>query len=353
MQLCHLSIPPVGLLLQQSLHSFHPLPHSPALLESRENHIDAYGLHCVITLWLNTQSMTDQYANETAQQRTYRAFAALLPGDDEAINLVQAALLIASTQYPNLDMAYYTAQIDNFALRVRTELALPAPNLLSALPEEIKILQVIDAMNKVLFEEEQFHGNRDDYYNPNNSFLNKVLEDHTGIPITLSLIYAEVGRRVGIQVDGIGMPYHFLVRCHSPRGFIYIDPYESGLLMSERSCRERIRQMAPHRIKFHSQWLEPFTHRHWLMRILNNVKRIYINQDNYQCALTMCDLLILLSPLLADQWRDRGLVHLQLKHYSRAIKDLKMYRELAPEASDCYEIFNHMKTARQMLAMLN
>jgi regulator of sirC expression with transglutaminase-like and TPR domain len=297
--------------------------------------------------------MTDQHAKDTAQQRIYRAFAALLAGDDEAIDLVQAALLIASTQYPDLDMAYYTAQLDNLARRVRTELALPAPDLQPTLPAETDVLHVIHAMNKILFEEEQFHGNRDDYHNPNNSFLNKVLEERAGIPVTLSLIYTEVGRRVGIQIDGIGMPYHFLVRCHSPQGFIYIDPYEGGLQMSERSCRERIRQMAQHRIKFHAQWLEPFTHRHWLTRILNNLKRTYINQDDYERVLPICDLLIMLNPRAAEEWRDRGLIHLQLKHYSHAIKNLKVYIEFAPEASDRYEILNYIKTARQMLAMLN
>ena len=297
--------------------------------------------------------MTDQYAKDTAQQRTYRAFAALLARDDEAIDLVQAALLIASTQYPDLDMAYYIAQLDNLARRVRTQLALPTPDLLPTLPEEIDVLHVIHTMNKILFEEEQFHGNRDDYHNPNNNLLNKVLEDHAGIPVTLSLIYAEVGRRVGLQIDGIGMPHHFLVRCHSPQGFIYIDPYEGGLLMSEQSCRERIHQMTQHRIKFHSQWLEPLTHRRWLMRILNNLKRIYINQDDYERALTICDLLIILNPRVAEEWRDRGLIHLQLKCYSRAIKDLKVYIELAPDTHDRYEILNYVKTARQMLAMLN
>jgi regulator of sirC expression with transglutaminase-like and TPR domain len=145
------------------------------------------------------------------------------------------------------------------------------------------------------------------------------------------------------------MPYHFLVRCQSPQGFIYIDPYEGGLQMSERGCRERIRQIAQHRIKFHSQWLEPFTHRHWLMRILNNLKRIYINQDDYDRALTICDLLILLHPRTAEERRDRGLIHLQLKHYSHAIKDLKAYTELAPEASDRYETLNYIKSARRRL----
>ena len=297
--------------------------------------------------------MTDQYAKDMAQQRTYRAFAALLARGDEAIDLVQAALLIANTQYPDLDVAYYIAQLDNLARRVRTQLALPAPDLLPTLPEETDVLHVIHIMNKILFEEEQFHGNRDDYYNPNNNLLHKVLEDHVGIPVTLSLIYTEVGRRVGLQIDGIGMPYHFLVRCHSPQGFIYIDPSEDGLLMSERRCREHISQMTQHRIKFHSQWLEPFTHRRWLMRILNNLKRIYINQDDYEHALTICDLLIMLNPRIAEEWRDRGLVHLQLKRYSRAIKDLKVYVEFAPEANDRYEILNYVKTARQMLAMLN
>src|SRR5260370_8514717 len=109
------------------------------------------------------------------------------------------------------------------------------------------------------------------------------------------------------------MSYHFSVRCTFFYGFIYIDPYEGGLQMSEHSCRERIRQIAQHRIKFHSQWLEPSTRRHWLMRLLNNLKRIYINQDDFDRPLTTCDLLVILNTRAPEGGRVRDSLHLQPK----------------------------------------
>jgi regulator of sirC expression with transglutaminase-like and TPR domain len=290
---------------------------------------------------------------ETSQQRTYRAFETLIAGDDRAIDLAQAALLIASIEYPDLDPTPYMDQLDALANRIRAILALPSPQQLPQLPEETDFLDVLDAINRVLFEEENFRGNKEDYYNPNNSFFNKVLEERMGIPITLSLLYSEVGRRVGIQIDGIGFPYHFMVRCKLPEGSVYIDPYEGGMLMNEQGCRERLRQITQQKIKPNPHWFSPFSRRHWLTRMLNNLKKIYINRDDYEHALTTCNLIVLLVPKSAIERRDRGLILLQQKRYSRAIHDLTVYTELAPNADDREEILNYVKMARQMRAMLN
>src|ERR1700682_5417260 len=174
--------------------------------------------------------MTDRYSKDTAQQRAYRAFEALITGEDTAIDLAQASLLIASIAYPGLDSEHYMAQLDALARRVRAVLALPDHDTLPQLPDDTHTLSVIEAINQVLFAEEHFHGNEDDYHNPNNSFLNFVLEQHTGIPISLSIIYMEVGSRVGIQVDGIGLPMHFVIRCRLTEDYIYIDPFHNGRL---------------------------------------------------------------------------------------------------------------------------
>ena len=301
--------------------------------------------------------MADRFPKETAKQRTYRAFEALVTGDDAAIDLAQAALLIASTAYPDLDMAHYITQLDLLARRVRALLELPEQEVQPTLPENIDPLTILHALNQVLFTEEQFPGNHADYTNPENSFFNRVLENHTGIPITLSLLYMEVGRRVGIQLDGAGLPYHFMVRCRLPERIIYIDTFEGGLFFSEQECRERIRQMAEHiaggRIKFHAQWFAPITHKQLLFRMLNNLKQIYLRNEDYTHALTICDLMVLLMPQAAPERRDRGTIHLQLKHYARALHDLMVYLELAPTAKDRVEIQNHIKSIRQIMAMLN
>src|SRR5437764_6564545 len=161
--------------------------------------------------------MPEDSLNDAPQQRARKAFIDLVAGEDASINLAQAALLFALEEYPQLDIECYLKQLDLLAARVRKVLGLDELELesgtLTQLPNDIDLLKVIDAMNLVLFEQEHFQGNQDDYYNPSNSFLNDVLENHRGIPITLSLLYMEVGRRIGLQLEVIGLPFHFVVRC--------------------------------------------------------------------------------------------------------------------------------------------
>jgi regulator of sirC expression with transglutaminase-like and TPR domain len=307
--------------------------------------------------WLNARSMQNDFSKDTAQQRIYRAFETLVANDDAAIDLLQGALLIASTAYPDLDMSRSLAQLDALARRVREVLALPEPqdpNTSPQLPPEMDHMTVLQAMNQVLFQEEHFQGNRTDYFNPDNSFFNRVLEKRTGIPITLSLLYIEVGKRVGIEIEGVALPYQFVVSCRLSTGnVIYIDPYEQGLQLSMAECEQRIRRMSHGRIQINRHWFKAVSHRHFLLRMLNNLKHLYIEQDDYAHALIICDLILLLVPQHAHEWRDRGTLHLQLKHYARAKHDLMMYLELAPQAEDRDEILDDIKTVRQMIARMN
>ncbi|MBV9259606.1 MAG: tetratricopeptide repeat protein [Ktedonobacteraceae bacterium] len=297
--------------------------------------------------------MAERFPNETAQQRTYRAFETLVAGNDASIDLVQAALLIASIEYPELDTAHYINQLDSLARRVRALLELPEQEI----SETLDPLTTLHAINQVLFTEEHFHGNQTDYMDPENSFFNRVLEEHTGIPITLSLLYIEVARRVDLRIDGIGLPYHFMVRCSLPDRLIYIDPFEGGIFLNEQECRERIRSMTGHSMegksKLHAQWFAPISARQFLYRMLNNLKQIYLHNDDYMRGLTISNLMVILMPHVATERRDRGLIHLQLKHYARALHDLMAYLELAPKAKDRYEILNQVKSIRQIMSMLN
>ncbi len=297
--------------------------------------------------------MPDRYSEETTYQRLYRAFEELLRGKDEEIDLTQTALLISRIGYPDLDIASVLPSLDALARRVRSVLALPAPDVAAELPAEMPRLHVIDALNQVLFDEEHFEGDADDYYNPDNSFLHKVLERRKGIPITLSLLYIEVARRVGLQIEGIGLPYHFMVRCRLEDNIVYIDPFAHGAVMNEQGCQEYIRKLTQRRIRLHSHWFEPVTKRQFLTRMLHNLKSIYLKSDQYALALNVCTLLILLYPKGGLEYRDRGLLYLQLKRYSPAIKDLRRYLELEEQAEDQKDMLEYIKTARQMLAMMN
>ncbi len=297
--------------------------------------------------------MPEESLNDTPQQRAHKALAAMVAGEDAAIDLAQAALLIALEEYPGLDITRCMTQLDLLAREVRTVLGLAGAGEQARLPEEIDRLTVIDAMNQVLFEQEHFQGNQEDYYNPSNSFLNDVLEKRRGIPITLSLLYMEVGRRVGLQIEGIGLPFHFVVRCRLPNGYIYIDPFEKGRLLSEGDCRERIYRIFKRKADFDPLWLEPVSHRQLLVRILTNLKNIYIHHGDYVRALSVCERILLLAPDAALERRDRGIVHFHLKHYARAIRDFTAYVEHAPDGENTDEIQRQIKAIRQMIAMMN
>src|SRR5215471_20778580 len=158
----------------------------------------------------NRVVMPEDFTGDTPQQEVRKAFEALIAGEDAAIDLARAALLIAKEEYLDLNIAYYMEKLDYLALQVRGVLDLSDVGTSHQLQQE----QVLEAMNHVLFDQEHFHGNTEDYYNPRNSFLNDVLERRTGIPISLSLLYMEVGRRIGAQIDGIGLPWQFVVRCN-------------------------------------------------------------------------------------------------------------------------------------------
>lgn len=297
--------------------------------------------------------MAEGLPQDTVWQIAYRAFVTMVAGDDAVIDLAQAALLISCIEYPDLDMQPYLAQLDALARRVRALLALAPPDSQPLLPSEIAPLTVLHAMNQVLFAEEQFRGNQDDYENPDNSYLNKVLEKHTGLPITLALLYMEVGKRVGMPIYGIGLPFHFMAGCPGPEGMIYIDAFHEGRLLNQQECKEYLRQMLKQRIKFYLQWFKPVSPKQFLMRLLNNLKRAYLEKEQYEHTLAVCDLLLALTPQAATELRDRGIIHLQLKHYARALHDLIAYVDLAPNAEDRHEMQGHIKTIRQMIAMMN
>ncbi len=294
-------------------------------------------------------SMTEEFSQHYS---SYQAFEELVIGENTAIDMAKAALLIATIEYPHLEVEQCLARLDALARRVRVILGLPLID--SHIPEEMTPLMVIDAINKVLFEEELFHGNESDYYNPNNSFLNKVLDDRVGIPISLSLLYIEVGKRVGLQIEGVGLPFHFVVCCTLPTEILYIDPFERGLLLSEQDCRERIRRMSHNKLtRLPHHFFEPVKPKQLLVRMLGNLKSIYLNKEDYKKVLLVSNYILLLIPDAAREIRDQGVIHLQLKHYAHALHDLKAYLKMEPQASDRHEIQNHIKTIQQIIALMN
>ena len=246
-------------------------------------------------------------------------------GDDE-LPLLDTALLIARDEYPDLDAAGYTAQVQTYAEALRPQL-----------DRDLDLPARLTAINRYLFEEIGFAGNNVQYDDPRNSYLNDVVDRKLGIPISLAVIQIEVTRRLGMPLDGISFPGHFLVRLPVDDGILVLDPYNKGRPVSAEELRERA---SPH-LGGHApddqqllQILAPATHRMILMRMLRNLKGLYQERGDWERVARTADRLLKLLPDTAEAVRDRGLAYRELGYAKGAREDLGRYLQLLPEADD-------------------
>jgi regulator of sirC expression with transglutaminase-like and TPR domain len=247
--------------------------------------------------------------------------AVVLPEDE--VDLATAALLIGATEYPTVDVQRELATLES--------LAAGAARWVS---ERQEPLQAVNALSRWLFDDLGFTGNQEDYYDPRNSYLNEVLARRVGIPITLSLVYIEVGRRLGVPLLGIGMPGHFLVR-HRDEEKLFIDPFHKGVLLSVDECRQRFHLMTNNTVAWEPGHLAPIRNRDFIARMLRNLKAIYVRREDFERALTVLDMLVALLPEAAEERRDRGLIHHRLGHNPEALVDLNWFASTRhPNAKD-------------------
>ncbi len=271
--------------------------------------------------------------------------------------LAPAALVIARVECPRLDADPYIARLDAMGDAARRVVERHAES------SGDKSAQCgVKALNEYLFDEMQFTGNRDKYEDPRNSCLNEVLERRTGIPLTLSIVYMEVARRAGLQVDGINFPGHFLVRCpqaHSGHQLV-IDPFHSGALLSEHNCRLLLQKHVGSEVAFSRSLLAPATRNQILVRMLLNLKRIYVHMRSFPQARDVTELLLALTPSALSELRDRGLLAYQLNDVTGALRDLQAYLRLSSMSeadkesrAEHQQIWEHVKTLRRRVAALN
>jgi regulator of sirC expression with transglutaminase-like and TPR domain len=209
-------------------------------------------------------------------------------------------------------------------------------------------------LNRVLFEEEGLRGNREDFYDPRNSFLNDVLDRKLGIPITLSVVYLEVARRVGFPVAGVGMPGHFLLKHYDVvAGEIFIDAFDRGRILGPDDCQRRLDQVYGGQVDMREEYLHPVTHREILGRMLNNLRQIYLRQQNGRKGLAVLDMLLAIPPGSPELLRERALLRLNLDQYIGAAQDFGKYLKLAPEAADAQAVRETFDMVRQMVARMN
>ena len=247
-------------------------------------------------------------------------FARLMQRAEEEFNLDEAALLIARTEYPELDVTDQLARLDALAFRLHCDLSRPA-------------VEIIASMNKLLFEKEQFRGNEEEYDDPRNSYLNDVLDRKLGIPISLSIIYIEVARRRGLPVMGMSFPGHFLVKYRTDHNEILIDPYRRGRILTRRDCQELLKAQFGDEAELKPEYFAAPTKKQILARMLNNLKGSYVRRHDFTRVLTLIQLALGVEPESSQQLHDRGMIYFLMRRFGEAQADFKTYLNLTPRGN--------------------
>ena len=245
---------------------------------------------------------------------------------EDQIDLAWAALLIAASEYPELDVVGQMEVLDSLAAGAA-----------KGMGDDGDPLSSVNNLSAYLFDEVGFHGNESEYYDPRNSYLNEVLARRMGIPITLSLVCIEVGKRLGVPLEGVGMPGHFLLR-HRDEPGIFIDPFHRGILLSEEECAKLLRDATRTAVPWDQSYLTTVSNRELIARILRNLKGIYLNQRDHQRALGIAGLAVSLQPGIIGERRDRGLIHYQLGNHQAALEDLRIYLAASPPGADTSDV---------------
>jgi len=264
---------------------------------------------------------------------------------ENRIDLAEAALVIAAGEYRDLDVDAYVGRIEELAARLRRRLR-----------QDIPPTETILALNRYLFGELGFAGNSDEYYDPRNSFLNEVIDRKLGIPITLSVVYIEVGKRLGLALDGVSFPGHFLVKCVIRDGTIVLDPYAGGVSLSVEDLQHRIGTLR--------NGIEPTADavksmivaagkKEILARMLRNLKDIYLHHNQLKKALSAVDRIIAIAPDAVDEYFVRGQIYLGLECFRAALADLQHYLVFRPDTGDAAAVRRQVADLQQIAARLN
>jgi regulator of sirC expression with transglutaminase-like and TPR domain len=264
-----------------------------------------------------------------------QVFEEILSDKEERIDLARACLMIAQDAYPELDVDRYLGDIERMAIRLRARL-----------PQAGGAEEAVVALNQFLYSDLGYWGNTEDYYDPRNSYLNEVLERRTGIPITLGILYMELGRRVGLPLEGISFPGHFLVRLRLRGGTLVLDPFSGGSPQAEDELRRRLERVIPEQARAGmpvaelplDSFLEPASKRQILARVLRNLKGIYRQADKPERMLEVLNRMLVVSPEASAELRDRGYVYQRLECWRPALKDLTDYLEREPDAPDATDV---------------
>ena len=268
-------------------------------------------------------------------------FLRLLEADD--IELARAALCFARvTEYRGLNLEAYLARLDQMADELRPRVS----------PEESPG-RTVAVVNEYLFGEEGFRGNELEYYDPRNSYLNEVLDRRLGIPITLSIVYLEVCRRIGVHLEGVSMPGHFLLRYPDPIRPLLIDAFNRGAVITDEECRVRLRQIHGDALPLTPEMLQSVGHRAILFRMLANLKAIYARRAELPRAIRVAGLMRAIDPGAHGEDRDIGMLYFRMGRLRLARMELAGYVQAWPDAPDVQQVRRQIALIDRLDAMRN
>ncbi|MGL5795053.1 MAG: SirB1 family protein [Waterburya sp.] len=265
-------------------------------------------------------------------QLLWHSFYQEINKPDEQIDLAKAALCYAQAEYPDLNISKYLGILDAIALEIQPQL-----------PTERYPLKIIQIINYHLFDCLKFQGNIQDYYDPNNSFLNQVIDRRVGIPISLSVIYLAIAQRLNFPMIGIGMPGHFLVRPNFKDVGIFVDPFHQGEILFPDDCQAKLNQIYQQPVELEPNLLSSVSNKHILARMLTNLKFIYLHRREINKALGIMSGILAIFPQNVTEIRDRGLLYYQINRWQEAMMDLRYFLKIAPNSEDAPMIQSLLK----------
>ena len=268
-------------------------------------------------------------------RRRFREIAGL---PEPALDLVEASLVIALEDEPRLDIDRYLHQVSEWSEAVR-----------GRLEGSRDVERVVESINRLLFEEEGFHGEDEDYYDPRSALLNETLDKHAGLPIALSILYIEISRRIGAEAAGISLPGRFLVKFSGAFGQVVVDPFDGGRVLSTIELQKLLDAVYGGGVRLREHHLRSFSCKEILARELAQLKAAYLARHDLTRAAASIDRLLILDQNDPYELHDRAAVAVQLHEYRDAIECFQRYLALMPHAEDVARVREQITWLRAWL----
>jgi regulator of sirC expression with transglutaminase-like and TPR domain len=272
------------------------------------------------------------FTHPTLARQRFRQIAEL---PEEQLDLVEASLVIALEDNPALEISHYLDEVETLSRRTTSQVV--RANW-KACPTPGDIERIVTSINRILFDEEGFHGEDEDYYDPRSALLNALLDTHAGSPITLSILYLEITRRVGFEAVGVSLPGRFLVKFSGDFGQIVVDPYDGGRILSTMEQQKILDSVYGGGVRLREHHLRSLTRREIVARELAHLKSAYLSRHDLARAAASADRLLILDDRDPFELKDRAALAMQMHAYNVAIECLERYLSLQPHADDITRI---------------